>query len=85
MLLFLVSTSVIYAQPGGGHGGGYGSGRADEATLQKRLDEQRKRCDNARSISKQLDEILKGVQKRTKERADKICKKMRLELSQGKK
>ena len=59
--------------------------RADEATLQKRLDEQRKRCDNARSISKQLDEILKGVQKRTKERADKICKKMRLELSQGKK
>ena len=27
LFLFLVSTSVIYAQPGGGHGGGYGSGR----------------------------------------------------------
>ncbi len=58
---------------------------ADEQELAAKLDEQRKKCDNVRQVSDQLNEIMKKVKHKTKTRADVICGKLRLKLSESKK
>lgn len=59
--------------------------RTSGQELERRLQEQRKRCDEVKTSTEQLQEIIKQVKRRTATRADIICGKLRFKLSQMKK
>ena len=58
--------------------------QASEETIKQKLQEQRKKCEDVKRVSGQLKEIMKKVKQRTNTRADTICGKLRLSLSQKK-
>lgn len=57
--------------------------QASEQELERKLQEQLKRCDAVRTSTEQLREIIKQVKFKTNTRADTICGKLRLKLSKG--
>ena len=57
---------------------------SDGEKLALKLKEQNKKCDEVRESSQQLQKILKDVEYKSRTRADVICGKLRLKLSQEK-
>ena len=57
---------------------------SDGEKLALKLKEQNKKCDEVRESSQQLQKILKDVEFKSRTRADVICGKLRLKLSQEK-
>ena len=59
--------------------------RASNADLDKKVQEQLKKCDAVKNSTEQLKAIIKQVKDKTDKRADDICGKLRKKLNQAKK
>lgn len=57
--------------------------RTSTADLERKIHEQRQKCDEVKNSSEKLKEIIKQVKFKTNTRADVICGKLRLKLSQS--
>ena len=59
--------------------------RASTADLDKKLQEQRQKCDAVKNSTEQLKAIIKQVKNKTDKRAEDICGKLRKKMNQAKK